>query len=84
MEAHFRAPSLPPYVGVDEVAAQLGRSRRWVHERTRLREIPHRRLPGSRSCLFLPEEIRSWVDGARLEVIELGAGGRVVRPTGEK
>lgn len=69
-----------PYLFVEHVAARYGVSPRWVHERTRLNEIPHRRLPGSRRCLFLEAELKAWEAGAELEVRELTDGGRIVTP----
>ena len=42
--------------------------------------VPHRKPPGGRRCLFIEDEVRAWVDGAALEVVELPRGGRVVRP----
>jgi predicted DNA-binding transcriptional regulator AlpA len=69
-----------PYVFVEQVCARYGVSRRWVHERTRLNEIPHRRLPGTRRCLFLETELEAWEAGATLEVRELTGGGRIVTP----
>jgi excisionase family DNA binding protein len=72
--------SASPYLFVEDVARLLGCSTRTVHERTRLGEIPHRRPPGARRCLFLPDELRAWLDGAELEVVELDRGGRVVKP----
>jgi excisionase family DNA binding protein len=69
-----------PYLLVEDVARLLGCSVRTVHERTRLAEIPHRRPPGTRRCLFLADELRDWLDGAQLELVELARGGRVVRP----
>jgi excisionase family DNA binding protein len=69
-----------PFLFVEEVAARLRCSRRTVHELTRLREIPHRRLSGSRRCLFRVEELEAWENGADLELVELAGGGRVVRP----
>jgi Helix-turn-helix domain len=75
-----RVPSTSsPYVLVEDVAARLHCSRRTVHELTRTCAIPHRRLPGSRRCLFLIEELRRWEEGATLEIQELARGGRVVR-----
>lgn len=69
------------FLTVDEVAAMLRTSRRVVHEWTRLRQIPHRRLPGQRRCLFVRTEVEQWVtDAPELEVIELAKGGRIVRP----
>jgi excisionase family DNA binding protein len=69
-----------PYLLVEDVAARLRCSVRKVHELTRTGAIPHRRLPGSRRCLFLETELAAWEAGAELEVRELGGGGRVVRP----
>jgi len=69
-----------PYLRVEDVAELLGCSVRTVHERARLRELPHRRPSGSRRLLFLEHEIRAWLDGVPLEVRELAGGGRVVRP----
>jgi hypothetical protein len=71
-----------PFLLVADVAERYSASTRWVLERTRLRTIPHRRLPGSRRCLFLVEELRAWETGAALEVVELADGGRLVRPKG--
>jgi excisionase family DNA binding protein len=65
---------------VTEVADRLRCSLRTVHELTRLRLIPHRRLPGFRRCLFREDELDSWENGADLEVTELSHGGRIVRP----
>jgi excisionase family DNA binding protein len=70
-----------PYLLVEDVAALLGCSKRTVHERARLAEIPHRRPPGARRLLFLEGELRAWLDGAKLECVELPRGGRVVRPS---
>jgi excisionase family DNA binding protein len=69
-----------PYLLVEDVAERLRCSRRTVHELTRTHAIPHRRLPGSRRCLFRPEELDAWEDGAPLEVTALPRGGRVVSP----
>jgi hypothetical protein len=71
-----------PYLLVEDVAARYGVSVRWVHERTRSVEpqIPHRRLPGARRCLFLEAELEAWEAGAGLELQELAGGGRIVRP----
>jgi excisionase family DNA binding protein len=68
-----------PYLSTADVAARLHCSTRTIHELTRTSAIPHRRLPGTRRCLFLPDELDAWADGAPLEVVELARGGRVVR-----
>lgn len=69
-----------PFICVGDVAERLHCSKRTVWEMTRLRQIPHRVIPGTRRCLFLPDELRAWEDGHPLETIELTRGGRVVRP----
>jgi excisionase family DNA binding protein len=63
------------FLCVDEVAQRLRCSMRSVHEITRLNEIPHRKLPGRRRCLFLPDELQVWENGAQLEVVDLARGG---------
>ena len=68
------------YLVTSEVAALLRCSIRTVHELTRRSAIPHRKMPGSRRCLFLESELSRWLDGETLEVITLKRGGRVVRP----
>jgi len=76
-----RHPSLRlPYLQVEDVADLLGCSKRTIHERARLGQIPHRRPPSARRLLFVESEIRAWLDGAALETVELPRGGRVVRP----
>jgi excisionase family DNA binding protein len=72
--------SVSPYLMVEDVAALLGCSKRTVHERARLAEIPHRRPPAARRLLFVEAELRAWLDGAPLELVELPRGGRVVGP----
>jgi excisionase family DNA binding protein len=69
-----------PYMLVEDVAQLLGCSKRTVHERARLGEIPHRRPPSSRRLLFIESELRQWIDGAELACTELPRGGRVVKP----
>jgi excisionase family DNA binding protein len=68
---------------VEDVAGLLGLSVRSVHELTRQRRIPCRRIPGTRRVLFDEDELRAWVDeggAGALEVIEGRDGGLVVRP----
>ena len=74
--------SASPYLTVEQVAERLHTSVRSVRERTRLAQIPHRKLPGQRRCLFLAHELDAWLDGAPLDVVELAGGGRVVKPAG--
>jgi hypothetical protein len=71
-----------PYLLVEDVCTRLHVAPRTVHEWTRLGEIPHRKLPGSRRCLFLEHELTAWESGAELEVRQLPRGGRVVRVKG--
>jgi excisionase family DNA binding protein len=69
---------------VEDVARMMGCSKRTIHERTRRAEIPHRIAPHSRRCLFSPDELRAWMDGAELERVDLPHGGRIVRPVTTK
>lgn len=68
------------YLLVEDVAERLRCSIRTVHELTRTNAIPHRRLPGTRRCLFRLDELEAWEDGAPLEVSELPRCGRLVVP----
>jgi len=68
------------YLLVEDVAERLHCSTRTVHELTRTNAIPHRRLPGTRRCLFREEELEAWESGSPLEVTELPRGGRLVVP----
>ncbi len=72
--------SASPYLRVPDVAERYGQSTDWVWTRTGRREIPFRRLPRSRACLFLEAELQAWDDGAALEVVELSDGGVRVIP----
>jgi excisionase family DNA binding protein len=72
--------ALSPFLTADEVAARLRCSLRTVHELARRNEIPLRRLPGCRRLLFAADHLTQWEDGAALETVQLGRGGRVVRP----
>jgi excisionase family DNA binding protein len=69
-----------PYLLVADVAERLRCSTRTVHELTRTSSIPHRRLPGSRRCLFRSDELEAWENGTPLEVTALPRNGRVVSP----
>jgi hypothetical protein len=69
-----------PYLLVEDVADRLRCSTRKIHELTRTAAIPHRRLPGSRRCLFLEAELETWEAGPTLELREIAGGGRIVRP----
>jgi excisionase family DNA binding protein len=68
------------YLLVEEVAERLRCSTRTIHELTRTSAIPHRRLPGTRRCLFRADELEAWENGSPLEVTKLPRGGRLVVP----
>jgi excisionase family DNA binding protein len=68
------------FLTVADIAQLLHCSPRTIHELTRTCRIPHRRIEGTRRCLFVPDEVDAWVDGAELYVSETPGGGRVVRP----
>jgi len=57
---------------VEEVCGFLGVSKRWVHERTRLGEIPCYRF--GTMLRFDPQEIRRWITQYRSA--PEGAGGK--------
>jgi excisionase family DNA binding protein len=75
-----RTAARSPYLLVEDVAERLRCSTRTVHELTRTSAIPHRRLPGTRRCLFRAAELEAWENGAPLDVVELPRGGRLVTP----
>ena len=79
------ANGLRQYVGVEAVVDRYsGVESKWtIYELCRRFEIPHRKPPGTRQLLFLPDELDAWEDGAELEVVQLPRGGRVVRPVNE-
>jgi len=52
-------PTSHTLLTVRDVARLLGMSERWVHERTRRREIPCYRF--GTALRFHPEEIRAWM-----------------------
>jgi excisionase family DNA binding protein len=83
VEAVTETASSARFLTVEEAAELLRCSTRSVHERTRLRELPCRRLPGTRRVLFRREELEAWVESGgavELEVVEGLRGGFVVRP----
>ena len=77
-KSRINGPS--PYLHAEDIVELLGCSGRTVGEFTRKNQIPHRKPPGGRRCLFLLDEITAWIDGAELEVVELERGGRIVKP----
>ena len=68
-----------PFLVAEEVARRLRSPVRTIHEMTRTAQIPHLKLGGSRRCLFSKGELEKWEAAARLELIALPRGGRVVR-----
>ena len=69
-----RGQSPPPgepwrLLGVDEVAAVLGRSRRWVHGAVKERGLPHIRLDGG-ALAFDLEDVRAWALARRVPAAE--------------
>jgi excisionase family DNA binding protein len=91
LEGALMTPTTPRVVGaepeatsayllVEEVAWRLRCSTRTIHELTRTNAIPHRRLAGSRRCLFRVDELEAWENGSSLHVRDLPRGGRVVTP----
>ena len=58
----------------------IGDPERLEHELIRRNAIPHRKMPGSRRCIFVESEANRWLDGETLEAIALENAGRIVRP----
>jgi predicted DNA-binding transcriptional regulator AlpA len=56
-------------VGVVEVAAMLGRSRRWVHGAVKERGLPYIRLDGG-ALAFDPHDVKEWARGRRVPAVE--------------
>lgn len=56
-------------VGVDAVAAALGRSRRWVHGAVKERGLPFVRLDGG-ALAFDLEDVRAWALDRRVPAVE--------------
>jgi hypothetical protein len=69
-----------PFLLVEEVPDYLPYTVNTLREYARRREVPHLRRPNSRRILFRLDWLFDWVEGAELEVQELGEGGRIVRP----
>jgi predicted DNA-binding transcriptional regulator AlpA len=68
------------FLVVEQVAQLIGVKPRTIHEYTRQEcGIPHRVLPGGRRCLFERAALEAWMNGAKLERIDLPRGGRIVR-----
>jgi excisionase family DNA binding protein len=74
------ADGLKPYLTVEQAAELLHQSPRSIHERTRLRAIPMRKLRGTRRVLIPRDELFEFMGGADLEVVEKADGSVIVRP----
>jgi hypothetical protein len=68
------------FLVIDEAAELLRMSVRAVHERTRTRSIPMRKLSAARKILFVRDELLAFMDGAELQVTETPDGSVIVRP----
>jgi hypothetical protein len=73
--------SVSPYLRVEEVGARYQARPKTVREWARNGAIPHFRAPGARRLQFRLDWLEAWEQGCDLEVVDLGRGGRVVRPT---
>jgi excisionase family DNA binding protein len=70
--------SASPFLLTEDVAERLRCSVRTVHEMTRSDAIPYFKRGGGRRCLFRLDQLEQWEQGAALEVVEPGRGGKVV------
>lgn len=73
------ADSLPVFLTVEQAADLLHQTPRSVHERTRLRAIPMRKLKGTRRVLIPRDELFEFMGGADLEVVKKDDGSVIVR-----
>jgi hypothetical protein len=77
-----RTASRSPFLVVEEVAARYRTSAWGIRDLARKRQLPHFRRSNSRRLLFRSDWLDAWDAGAPLEVVELPANGRIVRPQG--
>jgi hypothetical protein len=68
------------YLVIEEAADLLRMSVRAVHERTRTKSIPMRKMAATRKLLFVRDELVAFMDGAELEVTEKSDGSIIVKP----
>ena len=68
------------YLVIKEAADLLRMSVRAVHERTRTKSIPMRKMAATRKLLFVRAELIDFMNGAELETIEKVDGSVIVRP----
>jgi hypothetical protein len=73
-----------PFLVIEEAAELLRMSVRAVHERTRTRSIPMRKLAATRKILFVRDELLAFMDGAELEVTEKPDGSILVKPIAQE
>jgi excisionase family DNA binding protein len=73
----------PGWLTVEEAAEYVGLSPRSLSDLSRVRAVPHRRIPRTRQLRFRADELDQWLDGCRLVSEDLDGGGRVVRPITE-
>lgn len=73
---------MPSYLTQADVATRFNVSDRTVKEWVIRRRVPHRKLPGVRSVVFIEHELDQWADDPLVELeIRVGKdGARVVRP----
>jgi hypothetical protein len=64
---------------VDEVCRRLGRSKRWVGERTRSGELPHIRLDGGAKA-YNPHDVKTFARARRVPMDDPGQRLRAVGP----
>jgi hypothetical protein len=72
------------FLNITETAERYGTTPRALRDKTRKNLIPFTLRPGWKGCMFLPEHLDAWDDGAALEVVELPDGGKLVRPVEPK
>ena len=72
------------FLVIGEAAEMLRMSVRAVHERTRTRSLPMRKLAATRKILFVRDELLEWMDGAELETVEKPDGSIIVRPIAQE
>ena len=68
------------YLVIKEAADLLRMSVRAVHERTRTKSIPMRKMAATRKLLFVRAELVAFMDGAELLVTEKADGSVIVKP----
>jgi hypothetical protein len=67
-----------PYLVVEEAADLLRMSARALHEFTRTRSVPMRKMARTRKLLFVKSELIEWMNGAELDVVVKDDGSIIV------